>query len=143
MMAERRDYLLRMIEQMGVVFARLRQLIQGGSGADLEIQQAAKQAGVDLTMARALDPDSLIELLSTGGEADPTRTWLMAEFLFLDGLAAETAGAGDEALDVYVRSLRLYAAIDPRVIGGILEGRDRIAELERRILHLTAGVRPD
>ena len=141
-MAERRDYLLRMIEQMGAVFARLRQLVMNGSGAQGEIQQAAQRAGVDLAMAQALEPDSLIELLSSGGVADPTRTWLMAEFLYLEGLASETEGSGDDALETYAKALRLYAAIDPRVIGGIPEAKHRLAELEGRIDRLRDGAGP-
>lgn len=132
-MAERRDYLLRMIEQMGAVFTRIRQLILGGSSHKGELQIAATRAGVDLGTARVLDVDSLLALLSTSGEADPTRTWLTAEFVYLEGLGAETTGAVDDALAAYRKARRLFLAIDPRVIGGIPEARARILELERRI----------
>jgi hypothetical protein len=57
----------------------------------------------------------------------------MAEMLYLDGLHAEAAGRIDESLGSYRRSLRLFLALDPRVIGGIPEAAERTAELEQRI----------
>jgi hypothetical protein len=138
--AERRDYLLRMIEQMGSVFARIRQMILGGSTVtEEELRSAASRAGADLGVVRALDADSLVNLLSTSGEVDPTRTWVMAELLYVDALAEEVNGEAGEALDLYAKSLRLYTAIDPRIIGGIPEGAGRIAEIEERITTLRAA----
>jgi hypothetical protein len=138
---ERRDYLMRMIEQMGAVFARVRQMLLGGTAGGAEqLNAAARRAGIDAGTARALDADSLLALLSAGGVADPTRTWLMAEFIYLDGLGLELEGSGDDALDAYRKALRLYHAIDPRIIGGITEATERIAELASRIDSLDEGV---
>jgi len=136
-MAERRDYLLRMIEQMGAVFARLRQLILGGDVAESELSLAAARAGVDLTTARALDADSLTALLLPQGQVDPTRAWLTAELITLESLQAERQGRMDEALSGYRKAFRLYLAMDPRIIGGIPEAAQRISELESRIRALT------
>jgi hypothetical protein len=136
-MAERRDYLLRMIEQMGAVFARLRQLILGGEVAQEEMRSAASRAGVDLTTAKVLDADSLLVLLLPEGQVDPTRTWLTAELIGLDALAADRQGRIEEALEGYRKALRLYLALDPRIIGGIPEAANRMAELEARITALS------
>jgi hypothetical protein len=138
--AERRDYLLRMIEQMGAVFARIRQMILGGSSVtEEELRIVAGRAGVDLGVVRALDAKSLVELLSTAGEVDPTRAWVMAELLYVDALGADVSGSPDEALDLYAKSLRLYTALDPRIIGGIPEAGGRIDEIAQRIAALRAG----
>lgn len=135
---DRRDYILRMIEQMGAVFARLREIIMGGHAeVEDELKLAAHRSGVDLAMARALDPESLLGLLSAEGQPDPTRTWLFAELLAIDGLAAETRGRLDQALALFQKALRLYLAIDPRIIGGIPEAASRVDELQFRISRLT------
>jgi hypothetical protein len=138
--AERRDYLLRMIEQMGAVFARIRQLILGGSAvSEEELRATASRAGIDVGVVRALDAESLVNLLSAAGEVDPTRAWVTAELLYVDALAAELGGALDAAFDLYAKSLRLYTAIDPRIIGGIPEAGGRIGEIEQRITALRAA----
>jgi hypothetical protein len=136
-MAERRDYLLRMIEQMGAVFARLRQMILGGSAAESELTSASRRAGVDLTTARALDAESLVTLLLPQGQVDPTQAWLTAELMALEALYAERQGRSDEALSHYRKAFRLYLAMDPRIIGGIPEAAGSMAELEARIQALT------
>lgn len=137
-MAERRDYLLRMIEQMGAVMARLREMILGGVAGSLEeIRRTGARAGVDIGLARALETESLVALLSPDGSPDSTRIWVLAELLALEGLDAERRGNDEEALSLYRKALRLYLAIDPRVIGGIPEAEDRRKELEHRITILT------
>jgi hypothetical protein len=129
-----RDYILRMIEQMALIVARLRRRILGGDpGAADDLQSEAARHGVDLPLAKAMDVESLLLVLSPGGYPEPAHCWLMAEMLYLDGLHAEAAGRIDESLGSYRRSLRLFLALDPRVIGGIPEAAERIAELERRI----------
>lgn len=135
-----RDYILRLIEQAALVIARIRQRILGGdvTTARDELRAEASRHGVDLALARALDPHSLLLLLSPTGEPEPARCWLIAELLYLDGLQAQTAGELDQALRSYENALRLFLALDPSVIGGIPEAADRVAELERRVLELTA-----
>jgi len=128
-MPARRDYILRMIEQMGAVFARLRQLIVGGERAEEEMRAAAQQASVNLDMARALDADSLIALLAPDAQADVTRVWVMAELLFLDGLRASEGGDEPGAREAWRKALRLYQSLDPAIIGGLPEATGRIHEL--------------
>jgi len=131
---DRRDYIMRIIEQMGAVFARLRNIIaRGQTGVEDELRLAARQGSVDLTMARALDAESLLGLLSAEGMPDPTRVWIYAELLAADGMAAEYRGRPEEALRLYQKALRLFLVLDPRVIGGIPEAADRIRDLELRI----------
>jgi hypothetical protein len=133
-----RDYILRMIEQMAAVLARLRKLIQGGGieAADQEIRQTAGIYGVDLDAARAVDSETLLLLISPGGQPDVSRTWITAELLYLDGLRLESQGDLREAHHVYSKALLLFNSLEPSSIGGLPEAGDRIGELRARILEL-------
>jgi hypothetical protein len=96
---ERRDYLLRMLEDMGRIIARMRELLVGGdtAGAAVELQAAAKLAGLDLGTTRSLTAESLLMILRPTGDGDPTRVRLVAELL--DGAAelARAEGKDDDA----------------------------------------------
>jgi hypothetical protein len=135
-----RDYILRMIEQMALVIARIRKLFLGGDveAARAELRAEAARQGVDLPLARALDPESLLLLLSPTGVPEPGRCWVFAEMLYLDGLQSAAQGDTDDAVRAYGNALRLFLALDPSVIGGIPEASARIAELEQRIDALLA-----
>ncbi len=133
-----RDYILRMIEQMALIVARIRRRILGGDpGAAEELRAEASRHGVDLTLATVLDEESLLLVLAPGG--DPAHCWLMAEMLYLEGLQAEASARFDESLSCYRRSLRLFLALDPRIIGGLPEAAERVAELEQRIATIARG----
>lgn len=130
-----RDYILRMIEQMAAMIARLRQLIAGGdvAQADAELRQAAGIYGVDLDAARAVDSQTLLLLISPGGQPEVSRTWITAELLYLDGLRLEAQGDVREAHHVLAKALLLYNSLDPASIGGLPEAGDRIGELRARL----------
>jgi hypothetical protein len=130
---QQRDYILRMIEQMGAVLARLRQQLLGGAPVAEEARQEADRAGVDLDLARVLDAESLVELLSPEGQPDITRVWFIAELLYLDGLQSEQAGRLDEAVGYFRKALRLYLTLDPRILGGLPEAGERVTDLESRL----------
>jgi hypothetical protein len=76
---------MRMIKQLGVALVRLRQMITGkASKAEIraEMTAAARTGGVDLPMARLASVDTLLALLSVGGELNPSRCWLTAELFY-------------------------------------------------------------
>ncbi|HEX7049960.1 MAG TPA: hypothetical protein VF188_07070 [Longimicrobiales bacterium] len=141
----RRDYILRMIEEIGQVLVHLRRMILGGAApaeeVDRELRSAARRGGVDLDVARVATADTLVMLISGGGEADPSRGWLLAELLYLDGLEAETNGRVDAARASYDKALRLYSLVAPA--GGFLvgwpEATERMAEIRSRLERLDAG----
>ena len=134
-----RDYILRMIEQIGAAMIRLRQMILGGSESAetirLEFQSIARSAGVDLEMARLATPDTLIALISVGGEVNPSRAWFTAELLYLDALDAETSGNFDRGRLSYQKAVRLFALLEPA--GGFLvgwpEAGQRVQEVRSRL----------
>jgi hypothetical protein len=133
-----RDYILRMIEQMAAVIARLRKLIAGGDleTADVELRQAAGIYGVDLDSARAVDAETLLLLIAPGGTPEATRAWITAELLALDGRRLEAEGDDRAAHSVYAKALLLFNSLDPTAIGGLPEAGDRIGELRVKLIEL-------
>lgn len=131
------DYILRLIEILGQALIRLRKMIVGGEDpaeVDRELQAVAEKGGVDLELARQVDEDTLLLLMSPGGEPEPARCWLMAELLYLDGLRAELEEEEGEARALFEKALRLYVALDPRIPGrGLPEISDRVEELEEKL----------
>lgn len=109
---EQRDYVLREIERIGFLLARLRDRVLGrlASSEELrhELQTAARSIGVDLEVARAVDPETLLMLI---GSTDVTRRWFFAEALLLEGLDAKEAGRGDDAADLLLRSRMLFESL--------------------------------
>jgi hypothetical protein len=86
----RSDYILRVIERFAraLIGVRNRLLKQGDESAESlpSIHEIATDAGLDLTVARSLDPRSLLMWLAPTGEIDAGRLWLMAELLYLEAL---------------------------------------------------------
>jgi hypothetical protein len=115
-----RDYILRLIERFARALILLRnRILKREADQPLlaaEIGEIAKQAGLDLDVARRLDPATLLMWLSPSGEADPPRFWLMAELLHLHGLQAraeETEGGRADFERALTILLRLPAAWRP------------------------------
>lgn len=140
------DYLLRIIEVVGLMLIRLRKLLVGGEigpgEAEERIQHAADRAGLDLHFLCAVDQETLVMLMSPTGEVEPGRCWLTAELLSVDGMrcAAEDDDAG--AHSRFIRALLLYRLIDPDAIlaRGFPEVRERIAEMEALVPEAPRGL---
>jgi hypothetical protein len=94
----RHDYLIRLIERFGVALRALRDRILRRERDQLsvrgELGEIARQAGLDLEVARRLDPAALMMWLAPSGPPDPARLWLMAELLYLEGIAGKAADDG-------------------------------------------------
>ena len=139
---DRRDYILRMIEQLGQVLLAIRNRILRREIDRDEVRETlsgvARQGGLDLELARAMSPDTLMMMVAPGGEVDPGRAWILAEIFYLEGLEAETAELPSEARPAYERAGFLYGLLSP-VTGnlvGVEEAPERIAEIERRLAAL-------
>lgn len=109
-----RDYILRLIERFGRILIALRNGLLKREAEDpllpAQIREVAQQAGLDLDLARRLDPAMLLMWISPAGDdLDAPRLWLMAELLYLEGLYADAAegaeGHGDfeRALAILLR----------------------------------------
>lgn len=131
-----RDYLLRLIEQAGQIFIRIRKLILGGAPEERvedELREAAGRTGLDLDLVRLMTGESLLLVMSPGGDPEPARCWTTAELLALDGDAAEARGEPERALESWAKALLLFHALDPDLLGGLPEARERIREMEARL----------
>jgi hypothetical protein len=128
-----RDYILRMIEQIGAVLAGIRKRLLGGKASEetrQELTDVASQAGFDLELVRGFDLDTLLMLIAPAGEIEPARGWLMAEVLYLDGLDATLTGGPAHDSLVKARALFELMRPHPALFVGIAEADHRIAEID-------------
>ena len=133
----RYDYVLRLIERLAQVLRTLRdRLLQRQlSNEDLraEIQEIAREAGLDLAVARRLDPAMLATWLAP--HPDPVnadRVWLMAELLFVEAHNARADGDERQACSDFRRALALFDRLpgEWRPIADAPSAGERVAELQ-------------
>jgi len=138
------DYILRMIEEMGEILIRIRKKILGQeeekeAPVDADFgslsRSLSRLAGVDLSLARSASADTLAMLVAPSGEVDPTRCWILAETLYLDGLHASQEGRDDDARGSLDRAHRLFALVKPGgvYLVGFPEAAERMREIEARL----------
>lgn len=134
-----RDYILRLIEQMGGVLVALRNLILGRKAdpgrVEEELKAVAGQGGMDLALLRGFSEDTLYMFVSGSGELEPARCWLMAELLYLDGLQAQLEERDDDAVASMGKARMLFTLIEPAggMLVGIPEAAGRVDEIDERL----------
>ena len=142
---QQRDYILRLIEQMGAALVALRNRILGRAEDPLaiwdELSGLAGQAGFDLELLRGFSMDTLHMLVAPAGDVEPARCWLMAELLYLDGLQAEVEGRTADAVEGLEKARTLFHLIAPAggLLVGLPEAGERMAEIELRLEQLRAS----
>lgn len=112
MLTERRDYILRLVQQAGATARRLRELLNG-EGADLEgIVREADQAigellggGGQAQLLERVDADTAARLL---GDKERVSVWV--ELLELQADALEQHGAAERSRRVHGRASALSGA---------------------------------
>ena len=135
----RRDYIIRLIEQFARILIALRDQIlrRELTVEDLrrEIHEIAQQAGLDLTLARQLDPQMLLMWLAPTGEIDEPKFWLMAELLYLEGMDAREAARDDRGAADLARAHAIFALLpaDWRPAEGLASAAERCAEIAQLI----------
>jgi hypothetical protein len=136
----RYDRILRLIERLGRVLRTLRDRVlqQESSNEDLraEIQEIAREAGLDLAFARRLDPGMVAMWLApVPDRVDQDRVWLMAELLYVEALASRAAGDDQQADSDLHRALALMARIPTswRPGADLPSAGERVAELEQQL----------
>jgi hypothetical protein len=132
----RRDYVIRLIERLANALIALRNRIlkrEGESGEVLRlIREIAAEAGLDLTVARSLDPATLLMWLAPTGEIDEPRLWLMAELLYLEGLEGRNSGREGWRADLE-RAHAIYSRLPSgwRPSEALASPHERATELRR------------
>ena len=140
-----RDYILRLIEQAGLVLRQLLQRIQAEpvtrDEQTYELQRAALLGGLDLDMLRLSDIEGLWHQVALTGEADPARTWLAAETLYADAIAIEIDGNKEVAVETYLKAASLFRLMEPTWVlpTGFPEATARVVEIEEKLEGLTGG----
>jgi hypothetical protein len=135
----RQDYIIRLIEQFGRVLSALFHRIKGRevvpAEARAEIAAVAAQSGLDLAVARSLDPGMLLMWLAPRGEIDPGKFWLMAELLFLEGLQGVQDGDAVRARADLERARLILSKLegDWRPMADLASARERLDEINRQL----------
>ncbi len=74
---DRRDYIMRMIEQLGTIMVALRRRIIGQEVGREEaaetLRETARLGGLDYDLACALTPETLLLMVAPGGDVHPGR----------------------------------------------------------------------
>lgn len=113
----RRDYILRLIERFaGMLIALRNRLLRRelqAHEARAEIGEIARAAGLDLDVARQLDPATLVLWLAPGDDVDEAKLWLMAELLYLEGLHADAGGDAAAAGAAFTRAHAVFTRLPP------------------------------
>ena len=132
---EKRDYLLRQIEALGRILSRLRELIVGGAtaSANSQIQEEMRNAGMELSMANALDPATLLMLLGSP-VLDTRRAFTLGALLHMDALRARAEGDTAWAARSSATAVAVLSAARPML------DAERVAVVDQ-ILEEIRGVR--
>jgi hypothetical protein len=113
----RRDYVLRIIERFGRMLIALRNhILQREVEADdvrAQLGEVAREAGLDMAIARRLDPAALLMWLAPTADFDAPRLWLMAELLYLEALDARASSAEGGGRADFARALALFDHLPP------------------------------
>lgn len=133
---DQKDYILREIERLGYILARIRDRILGRAtslgAVRQELHAAAGMLGVDLEIAQQVTPATLLLLVGAGGSVEPTRCWFLAESLYLQGLEARLAGTAEEGADLLLRARLLFQLLHERNfrLVEVTEAAERIQEID-------------
>ncbi len=112
MLTERRDYLLRLIQQAGAAARRLRELLTGEASAASDVAREADAAigallggGSQALLLERVDGDTAVRLV---GDAERVRCWV--ELLRVQADALSRSGPDVDAQRVRDRAVALEAA---------------------------------
>jgi hypothetical protein len=139
----RRDFILRLIERFGRALMALRNRIlkREAEAAPLqaEIQGIAHEAGLDLDLARRLDPRTLVMWLAPTGEVDEAKFWLLGELLYLEGLGAQERGEAEGGRDDMARAHAVFSKLPAgwRPGADLASAGERCQELAERLASTT------
>ncbi|MFW6200020.1 MAG: hypothetical protein ACOC8K_05560 [Gemmatimonadota bacterium] len=132
------------MQRLAELLQRIQKTIEGEGGdllkAEDDLRGVAREAGLDLEIARMADGPTLEAVLTGGGEDTESRRWLAAEVLFVDGLLAleraareaEAEEAETEAAAPWAKARHLYRTL-PEALdlpAGAVEPEERLRRIE-------------
>jgi hypothetical protein len=136
-----RDYILRTIEQAAAVLRVLLNRILGreadAAQVSRDLRRAAALGGLDIDLLRLGDADTVLRMVSPGGEPEPGRTWVAAESLFLDAVAAQLDERLEDAAASFAKARLLYGLVGAAQLpSGFPEVAERIRDIDARLAAL-------
>ena len=140
-----RDYILRMIEELGAALIALRKAIFGGTATAGQVEdtlrRAASGAGMELDLARAVSVEALGAMVAPTGEVEPARCWVLAEALMTDGIHRLQLGDLERARSSLAKAAALFELVGPggAYLTGFPEAGERIGEIEELLAGIEAG----
>jgi len=107
---------------------------KGGGRPEMDLEEAAARAGVEMETLRRLDGATLARALSPGGRPDPGRLWAAAELLYLDAVRARAEGQEASARRSLDKAARLYRRLGDglELPEGATPPAERLAAIEER-----------
>lgn len=91
------DYILRLIEQIGIMLAELARLKTAERPAHISAL-SLRETGLPFDVVKHSSPETILQLLESGGGTQYARAILLAELLLQDADLSETAGKIREAI---------------------------------------------
>ncbi len=91
------DYILTIIEQVGLMLAELARLKSGEKPAGISVL-CLRETGLPLAVVKHSSPETILQLLKTGGGTQYARAVLLAELLIQDADISDAAGKKREAI---------------------------------------------
>lgn len=95
------DYILRLIEQVTQMLAAILALRKAGRDAEAarEVERVCLQSvGLPLNLVKRSSPQTILQLLESGGGTEHVRAVMLAELLLQDAQLSDTAGKKREAI---------------------------------------------
>ena len=140
-----RDYILRLIEELGAALIALRNAIIRGGAPPAEVEstlrRATSAAGMELELARVLSVEALPGMVAPTGEVEPAKCWVLAEALMTDGVNRMHEGDLERARPLLAKAATLFRLVAPwgAFLVGFPEAEERIAEIEGLLDIVDAG----
>jgi len=91
------DYILTIVEQVGLMLAELARLKSGEKPAGISVL-CLRETGLPLDVVKHSSPETILQLLKTGGGTQYARAVLLAELLMQDADLSDAAGKKREAI---------------------------------------------
>ena len=140
-----RDYILRLIEEMGAALIALRNAIMRGGAPAGEVEATLRRvtsaAGMELEFARAVSVEALPSMVAPTGQVEPAQCWVLAEALMTDGVNRLHDGDLEVARSSLAKAATLFKLVAPwgAYLTGFPEAEERIAEIEGMLATVNSG----